>query len=126
MLRNGAAALLGELMRGDWLTHLATNGAGTIHDWEYSWLGRSTESVRANVATGSWFGLFAPAGTPASVVQQVQKDIAAVLANPKVRQAVEERGFIPVGSTSAEFGDTIKKEAVQWQKVIKDGNIKPE
>jgi len=86
----------------------------------------ATDGQLTNVATGSWFGLFAPAGTPASVVQQVQKDIAAVLANPKVRQAVEERGFIPVGSTSAEFGDTIKKEAVQWQKVIKDGNIKPE
>jgi hypothetical protein len=41
-------------MRGGWLTHLATNGAGTIHDWEYSWLGRSTESVRANVATGTF------------------------------------------------------------------------
>jgi len=54
LLRNGAAALLGRLMQGGWLTHLATNGAGTIHDWEYSWLGRSTESVRANVATGSF------------------------------------------------------------------------
>ncbi|ODT97757.1 MAG: hypothetical protein ABS79_06980 [Planctomycetes bacterium SCN 63-9] len=54
LLRNGAAALLGEMMRESWLTHLATNGAGTIHDWEYSWLGRSTESVRANVATGSF------------------------------------------------------------------------
>ena len=39
-------------MAQGWLTHLATNGAGTIHDWEYSWLGRSTESVRDSVATG--------------------------------------------------------------------------
>ena len=37
-----------------WLTHLATNGAGTIHDWEFAWLGRSTESVRENVATGTF------------------------------------------------------------------------
>ena len=35
-----------------WLTHLATNGAGTIHDWEFAWLGRSTESVRDGVAHG--------------------------------------------------------------------------
>ena len=41
-----AAALLVErMMAGGWLTHLATNGAGTIHDWEYAWLGASTESV---------------------------------------------------------------------------------
>src|SRR5271157_5577006 len=32
----------------------SNNGAGTIHDWEYAWLGRSTESVRANVATGTF------------------------------------------------------------------------
>src|SRR5262249_55899582 len=37
-----------------WLTHLATNGAGTIHDWEYAWLGSSTESVENNVATGTF------------------------------------------------------------------------
>jgi tripartite-type tricarboxylate transporter receptor subunit TctC len=86
----------------------------------------ATDGQLANVDTGSWFGLFAPAGTPANIVEQVQKDVAAVLADPKVRQAMEDRGFIPVGSTSAEFGDTIKKEAVQWQKVIKEGNIRPE
>lgn len=54
LLRNGAALLLDRLMERGWLTHLATNGAGTIHDWEYSWLGASTESVRENVATGSF------------------------------------------------------------------------
>jgi hypothetical protein len=54
LLRNGAARILTRLMEGGWVTHLATNGAGTIHDWEYAWLGRSTESVRANVATGTF------------------------------------------------------------------------
>lgn len=54
LLRNGAALILARMMDRGWLTHLATNGAGTIHDWEYAWLGRSTESVRANVATGSF------------------------------------------------------------------------
>ncbi len=52
LLRNGAALILDQLMDRGWLTHLATNGAGTIHDWEYSWLGRSTESVRDGVAHG--------------------------------------------------------------------------
>lgn len=52
LLRNGAAPTLGDLMAKGWLTHLATNGAGTIHDWEYAWLGKSTESVEENVAGG--------------------------------------------------------------------------
>ncbi len=54
LLRNGAALILDRLLAAKWLTHLATNGAGTIHDWEYAWLGASTESVRENVATGSF------------------------------------------------------------------------
>jgi hypothetical protein len=53
-VRNGAATILGRMMERGWITHLATNGAGTIHDWEYAWLGRSTEGVRDNVATGSF------------------------------------------------------------------------
>jgi hypothetical protein len=54
LLRNGGGPVLTRMMERGWLTHLATNGAGTIHDWEYAWLGRSTESVRANVATGTF------------------------------------------------------------------------
>jgi hypothetical protein len=54
LLRNGAAKILERMMANGWLTHLATNGAGTIHDWEYAWLGASTESVEENVATGSF------------------------------------------------------------------------
>ncbi|MFI5456798.1 MAG: hypothetical protein ACHRXM_15230 [Isosphaerales bacterium] len=54
LLRNGAALLLERMMAGGWLTHLATNGAGTIHDWEYAWLGASTESVAKNVASGTF------------------------------------------------------------------------
>jgi hypothetical protein len=54
LLRNGAAKILEGMMANGWLTHLATNGAGTIHDWEYAWLGASTENVRENVASGTF------------------------------------------------------------------------
>ncbi len=54
LLRNGAALILEKMMARGWITHLATNGAGSIHDWEYSYLGRSTESVEQNVATGTF------------------------------------------------------------------------
>jgi len=54
LVKNGGQLLLGQLLDRGFLTHLATNGAGTIHDWEFSWLGRSTENVRDNVATGSF------------------------------------------------------------------------
>jgi hypothetical protein len=62
LLRNGAAPILDALMARGWLTHVATNGAGTIHDWEYAWLGRSTEGVESNVATGT-FGCWEETGS---------------------------------------------------------------
>jgi hypothetical protein len=62
LLRNGAALILDALMQSGWLTHVATNGAGTIHDWEYAWLGRSTEGVQSNVATGT-FGCWEETGS---------------------------------------------------------------
>jgi len=54
LLRNGAALILDRMMEHGCLTHLATNGAGTIHDWEYAWFGASTESVEMNVASGTF------------------------------------------------------------------------
>lgn len=54
LLRNGAAKILERMMAQEWVTHLATNGAGTIHDWEYAWFGASTESVEMNVNNGTF------------------------------------------------------------------------
>src|SRR6185436_496853 len=54
LIKNGGQLLLNAMLDHQWLTHLATNGAGIIHDWEFAFLGRSTESVRDNVATGSF------------------------------------------------------------------------
>ena len=54
LLRNGAGLVLGKMIENGWVTHLATNGAGSIHDWEFSFLGQTSESVRDNVATGTF------------------------------------------------------------------------
>jgi hypothetical protein len=54
LIKNGALPLVNALLERGWITHLATNGAGTIHDWELSFLGRTEESVRQNVATGTF------------------------------------------------------------------------
>ncbi len=54
LIKNGAMSLVNSLLELGWITHLATNGAGTIHDWELSFLGRTEESVRKNVATGTF------------------------------------------------------------------------
>jgi len=54
LIKNGAMRIVNWMVEGGWITHLATNGAGTIHDWELAFLGRTEESVRKNVATGTF------------------------------------------------------------------------
>jgi hypothetical protein len=55
------APTLMALMKDGWVTHLATNGAGIIHDWEFAFQGRSSEDVRENVKEGQ-FGIWDETG----------------------------------------------------------------
>jgi len=54
LVKNGALRIVDALLDRGWITHLATNGAGAIHDWELAFFGRTEESVRDNVATGTF------------------------------------------------------------------------
>jgi hypothetical protein len=60
-IKNCLAPVLIRLMEGGWLTHLATNGAGIIHDWEIAYQGKTSEDVRANIAVGT-FGAWEETG----------------------------------------------------------------
>ncbi len=60
-IKNGMAPTLIGLMEEGWLTHLATNGAAIIHDWEFAFQGKSSEDVRDNVKHGQ-FGIWAETG----------------------------------------------------------------
>ncbi|MCE9612648.1 MAG: hypothetical protein K8T26_00135 [Lentisphaerae bacterium] len=60
-IKNGLAPVLIRLMEQGWLTHLATNGAGIIHDWEFAFQGQSSEDVRGYVSRGQ-FGLWQETG----------------------------------------------------------------
>ena len=46
-IKNGLAPVMARLVEGQWITHLATNGAGIIHDWEFAFIGESSEHVAA-------------------------------------------------------------------------------
>lgn len=60
-IKNGLGPVLMALIERGWITHLATNGAGIIHDWEFAFAGASSEDVRANVAEGK-FGAWEETG----------------------------------------------------------------
>ena len=60
-IKNGMAPTLIDLMEKGWVTHMATNGAGIIHDWEFAYLGETSEHVAENVAQGQ-FGIWEETG----------------------------------------------------------------
>jgi len=68
----------------------------------------------------SWFGMFAPAGTPAPVVAQLNAAIVKVLAQPDIRKKLAEQGAEAAGETPAQFADFIQKESVKWGKVVRE------
>ncbi|AVS85910.1 LacI family transcriptional regulator [Paracidovorax avenae] len=68
----------------------------------------------------SWFGMFAPAGTPAPVVAQLNATIVKVLAMPDIKKKLAEQGAEAAGETPAQFADFIQKESVKWGKVVRE------
>ena len=54
LIKNGAGPLLNRLIEAGLVTHLATQGAGIIHDWEFAFQGESGESVRENAPAGTF------------------------------------------------------------------------
>lgn len=72
----------------------------------------------------SWYGLAAPARTPAAIVALLHKETVAVLNLPDIVSRITQDGGIPVGNTPQAFAQEIRSETAKWAKVIKDANIK--
>jgi len=72
----------------------------------------------------SWFGLLAPAGTPADIVQRIQQESAKALASPALRERLLSQGAIPGGMPPAEFGRFIATETKKWAAVVKSSGAK--
>jgi tripartite-type tricarboxylate transporter receptor subunit TctC len=72
----------------------------------------------------NWWGIMAPAGTPAPIVDRLSKDIQEVLKSPELTAAFDREGASAVTMTSAEFTAYIQNEIAKWGQVVKQGNIK--
>jgi tripartite-type tricarboxylate transporter receptor subunit TctC len=73
-----------------------------------------------------WFGIGAPKATPAEIVDKLNKEVNAALADPKMKARLAELGATALPGSSAEFGKFIADETEKWAKVIKFAGIKPE
>jgi tripartite-type tricarboxylate transporter receptor subunit TctC len=72
----------------------------------------------------SWYGLFAPGGTPSHVVQKLVSEINIVLRTPEIRRTYEVLGLEPVGGTAEEFRVSFLKDVERWAKVAKAANVR--
>jgi tripartite-type tricarboxylate transporter receptor subunit TctC len=74
----------------------------------------------------NWWGIVAPAGTPAAIVDKLSKEVAVALTSPEVKKQFETEGADIVQMSPAEFGKFIETEMTKWERVVKEGNIRPE
>jgi tripartite-type tricarboxylate transporter receptor subunit TctC len=72
-----------------------------------------------------WFGMFAPAGTPAAIVEKVNAETKRALHRPEFARMVEAQGAEIVGSSPEELAAVVKAEIQIWQRVVKSLNAKP-
>ncbi len=85
------------------------------------------ESGFGDVVGGSgWFGIVAPLGTPASVVNRFNQEINAALKSPEVIERLRRAFAFPEGGTPEEFTRFLAEEGARWSKLVKDANIKME
>ena len=73
-----------------------------------------------------WFGLWAPAGTPANVVEKINRDVNRAIADPGVSAQLAKLGNDTMSMTPAEFGKFVRREIGDYAKVIKAAGIKPQ
>ena len=83
-----------------------------------------TEAGLNNFVSDSWYGVFAPAGTPQPIIAKLNADIQKVLAMPDVKQKLASEGAIPVGNTPDQFTEQVRKELAHWTKIAADAKIR--
>jgi len=81
------------------------------------------ESGLSGYSAVGWFGLFAPANTPKSVVQKINQTVMFVLAQERIRKAMLERGSDPASGSAEEFAAFLRLDQSKWAKLIKENKI---
>ena len=81
------------------------------------------EAGYPNVRVTGWAGLVAPAGTPADIVQKIQRETARHLLTPELRERLNGLGAEPAATTPGEFTAFLKSESGKWERVVKAAGL---
>ncbi len=80
----------------------------------------------AGFEAGSWFGFFAPKGTPPEVIAQINKAVNEVLLIPAIEQQMVAQGADPVGGSPAQLGQFVQREHDKWRVIVRDSGARAE
>ena len=72
---------------------------------------------------GTWFGLLAPAGTPAPVIERISSEITRIVARPDFRKKLEDIGANPVGNSPSQMARQIKEDTERFAKLVRDAKV---
>ncbi len=86
----------------------------------------AVESGFPELTASNWWGLAAPKGTPAPIIERLSAETRAALADPATRKRMAEMSMLPLGSTPAQFASLVKEELSRWKAVVERGGIKGE
>lgn len=75
---------------------------------------------------GSWFGFFAPKGTPQTVIDQINRAVNEVIKVPAVEQQMIAQGADPVGGTPEQFGKFVQREYEKWKLIVQESGARAE
>jgi tripartite-type tricarboxylate transporter receptor subunit TctC len=119
----GSTSLTIEQIRADKLRPLAVT---TATRWETLPDLPTVGEFLPGFEASAWNGLGAPRNTPAKIIDTLNKEINAALADPTMKARLTDLGGTPLVGSPAEFGKLIVEETEKWAKVIKSTGIKAE
>jgi tripartite-type tricarboxylate transporter receptor subunit TctC len=138
----GGAPMMADLIAGHIEMSIETSGsasphikAGSVRALAVSTAKRSpafpdlptlAEAGLTGYDVTTWYGVLAPAGTPAPIRDRLYKELSEILQSPEIAARLRDIGGDPGGETPAEFADFIKVETAKWIKLAKDAHISVE
>ena len=76
------------------------------------------------VAVSLWYGLLAPAGTPLSIVERLNREVVKALDTPEVRERLQAQGAEPMPGAPEAFASFMREEMARWAPVVKQAGVK--
>lgn len=105
-------------------THVQLLGVSTRWRWPLApHVPTLVERGIADFEIHGWFGLFAPAATPAEIVQRINADVNGVLQRPRVAAGMQAFGYRALGGTPQEFAAKLQREAAYWTELVRHNQL---